>query len=85
MARLKSTPRYSFALPVNNRNEEIIGKTIMTGSHATNARTIERFMTPTPHVIAADEPIASAQSRLKQYRVRHLPIALGPPWRRNFG
>jgi acetoin utilization protein AcuB len=38
---------------------------------------IENFMTPAPHSIGRDQPLALAHERMRQYGVRHLPVLDG--------
>lgn len=38
---------------------------------------IRRYMTPTPHCIGHDQPLALAQERMRTFGVRHLPVLDG--------
>jgi acetoin utilization protein AcuB len=37
-------------------------------------RPVRDYMTPLPHVIEADQPLAQAERRMRQLGVRHLPV-----------
>lgn len=39
--------------------------------------TVEKFMTPFPHTIGADQPLSKADKMMSEYRVRHLPVLDG--------
>src|SRR5579885_1053973 len=38
---------------------------------------IEKAMTPMPHTIGKDQPIATALDMMRSYRIRHLPVQDG--------
>ena len=39
--------------------------------------TVEKFMTPFPHTIGADQSLKKAEKMMFEYRVRHLPVLDG--------
>lgn len=39
--------------------------------------TIRDYMTPSPHTIGADQPLASAAALMQRHAVRHLPVLRG--------
>ncbi|MDQ3031187.1 MAG: CBS domain-containing protein [Myxococcota bacterium] len=39
--------------------------------------TVRELMTPSPHTIGADQPIAEAMRRMRQAQIRHLPVLEG--------
>jgi len=38
---------------------------------------IQKFMTPQPHTIGKDQPLARAEKMMRELRVRHLPVLDG--------
>jgi CBS domain-containing protein len=42
-----------------------------------SAFTISDFMTVSPHCIDPHEPLEAASKRMRQYRIRHLPVRSG--------
>jgi acetoin utilization protein AcuB len=38
---------------------------------------VEHFMTPNPHCIGGDQSLAAAHSRMRDLKVRHLPVLAG--------
>lgn len=43
----------------------------------TTQLTVEKFMTPFPHTIGADQSLHKAEKMMTEYRVRHLPVLEG--------
>jgi acetoin utilization protein AcuB len=47
-------------------------------NHPSNLRhPIRNFMTPAPHAIGRDQPLALAHERMRTFNVRHLPVLDG--------
>jgi acetoin utilization protein AcuB len=40
-------------------------------------KTIQAYMTPSPHTIGKDQTIADARKWMKEYKIRHLPVLDG--------
>jgi len=38
---------------------------------------VRRFMTPSPHSIGLDQPLAEAAQRMREHRIRHMPVLEG--------
>jgi len=38
---------------------------------------VEQYMTRSPHVVAASEPLQTAHDLMRKYQIRHLPVARG--------
>lgn len=38
---------------------------------------VQRYMTPTPHTIGTDQPLAKAHELFSKYGIRHLPVLKG--------
>jgi len=39
--------------------------------------TVRRYMTPSPHTIGADQPLATAERIMREHHIRHLPVLHG--------
>lgn len=39
--------------------------------------TVAEYMTPSPHTIGDDQPLARAHELMREYRIRHLPVLHG--------
>lgn len=39
--------------------------------------TVRELMTPSPHTIAADQPLSAAHEQMRHHHIRHLPVLAG--------
>jgi acetoin utilization protein AcuB len=51
----------------------------MKKSSAAQVIPIRKYMTASPHTVAADASLAEALGLMRQHAVRHLPVLEGPP------